>query len=45
MFRIIVERTFGLLKRHHGLGKARYLGIERNKIRAQLVAMTYSYES
>ncbi len=25
--RYIVERTFGLLKLHHGLGKARYLGL------------------
>ena len=32
--RYIVERTFGLLKQHHGLGKARYLGLERNKARA-----------
>ncbi len=32
--RYIVERTFGLLKLHHGLGKARYLGLERNKTRA-----------
>jgi IS5 family transposase len=34
--RYIVERTFGLLKQHHGLAKARYLGLERNKTRAQL---------
>ncbi len=32
--RYIVERTFGLLKLHHGLGKARYLRLERNKTRA-----------
>ena len=25
--RYVVERTFGLLKLHHGLGKARYLGL------------------
>ena len=37
--RYIVERTFGLLKLHHGLGKARHLGIERNKTRAQLIAI------
>jgi hypothetical protein len=32
--------TFGLLKQHHGLAKARYLGLERNKTRAQLIAMS-----
>lgn len=31
--RYIVARTFGLLKLHYGLGRARYLGIERNKTR------------
>ena len=40
--RYIVERTFGLLKQHHGLGKARYLGLERNKARAQLIAMSHN---
>ena len=40
--RYIVERTFGLLKLHHGLAKARYLGLERNKARAQLIAMSYN---
>ena len=39
--RYIVERTFGLLKLHHGLGKARHLGIERNKTRTQLIAMSH----
>ncbi|WP_201339660.1 transposase [Isorropodon fossajaponicum symbiont] len=40
--RYIVERTFGLLKLHHGLGKVRYLGLERNKTRAQLIAMSHN---
>lgn len=41
--RYVVERTFGLLKQHHGLAKARYLGLERNKARAQLIAMWSCY--
>ncbi|KAF3982946.1 MAG: transposase [Methylococcales symbiont of Hymedesmia sp. n. MRB-2018] len=43
--RYIVERTFGLLKLHHGLTKARYLGIERNKTRAQLIAMSHNLKT
>ena len=39
--RYIVERTFGLLKFHHGLGKARHFELERNKAKAQLIAMSY----
>ncbi len=35
--RYIVERTFGLLKLHHGLAKARYLRLKRNK-----TSMNYS---
>jgi IS5 family transposase len=38
-------RTFGLLKQHHGLAKARYLGIERNKTRAQLIAMSHNLKT
>jgi IS5 family transposase len=41
--RYIVERTFGLLKQHHGLGKARYLGLERNK--AMLIAMSHNLKT
>ena len=29
--RYVVERTFGLLKLHHGLGKARYMGISQKQ--------------
>ncbi len=43
--RYIVERTFGLLKQHHGLAKARCLGLERNKTRAQLIAMSYNLKT
>jgi IS5 family transposase len=43
--RYIVKRTFGLLKLHHGLGKARYLGLERNKTRAQLITMSHNLKT
>lgn len=37
-----VERTFGVLKRLYGLGKARYLGLARNRARVSLIAMTHN---
>jgi IS5 family transposase len=40
--RSTVERVFGLLKLHHGLSRARYMGLERNKCRAQLIAMSHN---
>ncbi len=43
--RYVAERTFGLLKLHHGLGKARYLGLARNKTRAQLIAMSHNLKT
>ena len=43
--RYIVERTFGLLKQHHGSGQARYLGLERNKSGAQLIAMSHNLKT
>jgi len=43
--RYIVERTFGLLKLHHGLAKARYLGLERNKTRTQLIAISHNLKT
>ena len=43
--RYIVECTFSLLKQHHGLAKARYLGLERNKTRAQLIAMSHNLKT
>ncbi len=36
---------YGLLKLHHGLGKARYLGLERNRVRAQLIAMRHNLKT
>ena len=41
----VVERTFGLLKLHHGLGKARYMGLARNKTRAHLIAMSHNLKT
>lgn len=40
--RSTVERVFGVLKLHHGISKARYLGLERNKTSFMLVAMAYN---
>ncbi|MGC9424242.1 IS5 family transposase, partial [Vibrio sp.] len=40
--RCTVERVFGILKRLYGLGKARYLGLERNQARLSLIAMAYN---
>jgi IS5 family transposase len=33
--RYMVEKTFGLLKLHYDLGKARHFGLECNKTRAR----------
>jgi len=40
--RSIVERVFGVLKLHYGMGKARYLGIARNKARLALMCLAYN---
>lgn len=40
--RSTVERVFGVLKLHHGIRKARYLGLERNKASFMLTAMAYN---
>ncbi|MCF6345462.1 MAG: IS5 family transposase [Thiomicrorhabdus sp.] len=40
--RYIVERTFGSLKLHHGLGQARYLGLARNQARLTLVCIAHN---
>jgi IS5 family transposase len=37
-----VERVFGQLKLHQGLGKARYLGLARNQVRFFLIAMSHN---
>jgi IS5 family transposase len=33
------------LKQHHGLGKARYLGLEKNKTKAMLIAMSHNLKT
>jgi len=40
--RSTVERSFGLMKLHQGLDKARYMGLARNKTRALLIAMAHN---
>jgi transposase, IS5 family len=40
--RSTVERVFGILKQHYGIGKARYLGLQRNQTRFMLTAMAYN---
>ncbi len=40
--RSIVERTFGVLKQHHGMANTRYLGIARNKARLGLMCIAHN---
>lgn len=40
--RSTVERFFGIAKLHYGLGRARYLGIQRNKMRAAIICMAHN---
>ena len=40
--RSIVERVFGVLKLHYGMGNARYLGIARNKARFGLMCVAHN---
>ena len=40
--RCIVERVFGVLKQHYGMGKARYLGLVRNRTRFELMSVAYN---
>lgn len=40
--RSIVERVFGVLKQHYGMGKARYLGLTRNRTRFELMSVAYN---
>ena len=40
--RSTVERVFGILKQHYGIGKARYLGLKRNQARFMMAAMAYN---
>lgn len=40
--RYIVERFFGVTKLHYGMGKARYLGLRRNKMRVLLICLAHN---
>jgi IS5 family transposase len=40
--RSTVERVFGILKQHYGMGKARYLGKARNHARLLIMSMAYN---
>ena len=40
--RSIVERVFGVLKLHYGMGQARYLGLVRNYTRFGLMCIAYN---
>jgi len=40
--RSTVERIFGVLKLHYGMGKARYLGLTRNRVRLGLMCLAYN---
>lgn len=40
--RSTLERVFGILKLHYGMGKARYLGKARNHARLLLMSMAYN---
>tara|TARA_B110000503_G_scaffold129018_1_gene200780 strand:- start:239 stop:616 length:378 start_codon:yes stop_codon:yes gene_type:complete len=37
-----VERVFGILKLHYGMGQARYLGLARNRIRFSVMYLAYN---
>lgn len=39
--RCIVERVFGVLKQHYDRGKARYLGLARNRTRVELMCIAH----
>ena len=39
--RCTVERVFGVLKLHYGMGQARYLGLARNRIRVGVMCLAY----
>lgn len=40
--RSTVERVFGVLKQHYAMGKARYLGLARNRTRFELMCLAYN---
>ena len=42
LIRSTVERVFGVLKQHHGMAQARYLGKARNRMRFNLQCVAYN---
>ena len=40
--RSTVERVFGILKLHYGMGKARYRGLMRNHVRFVIMCIGYN---
>lgn len=40
--RCTVERVFGVLKQHYAMGKARYLGLGRNRTRFELMCIAHN---
>ena len=40
--RCTVERVFGVLKLHYGMGQARYLGLVRNRVRFGVMCLAYN---
>lgn len=40
--RCTVERVFGVLKLHYGMGKARYMGLSRNRTRFELMCVAHN---
>jgi len=40
--RCTVERVFGVLKLHYGMGQARYLGLARNRVRFGVMCLAYN---
>jgi IS5 family transposase len=40
--RCTVERVFGILKLHYGMGQARYLGLARNPIRFSMMCLAHN---
>ena len=40
--RSTVERVFGVLKLHYGMAKARYLGLNRNRTRFELICVAHN---
>jgi IS5 family transposase len=37
-----VERVFGVLKQHYAMGKARYIGLARNRTRVEIMCLAHN---